>query len=126
MAINGSTKILIVDDMDTSRQSARQLLHQMGLRNTEEVTNGELAWEKLNESDFGLVICELKVEKLNGLELVSAMRQTDKTSKIPFILMTGDSKRELIIKATKVGVNSILVKPFSQQSLTETLVKIFN
>tara|TARA_Y100000590_G_scaffold470768_1_gene669825 strand:+ start:72495 stop:72875 length:381 start_codon:yes stop_codon:yes gene_type:complete len=126
VAVKGSTKILIVDDMPTSRQAARTLLHQMGLKKTTEVTNGEAALEKLRSDKFGLVLCELKVEKLNGLELATVMKQTNELAKIPFILMTGDTKKDLILKANQIGVKNILVKPFSQQSLTEVLIKVFN
>lgn len=126
MAIKSDTKILIIDDVATSRQATRQILHKIGLRKTSEASDGDSGLEILGKENFGLVLCELKVDKLNGLELFSVMKESPELSKIPFILSTGDTKRELILKANGLGIHNILAKPFSQQSLTEVLVKIFN
>lgn len=126
MAIKSDIKILIVDDVTTSRHAARQIIHQIGLKQTTEASDGDAAWDCLNQESFGLVVCELKVPKLNALELFTAMKESKTHSHIPFILTTGDTKRDIILMANKAGVNAILVKPFSQQTLTEILVKLFN
>lgn len=126
MAIKSSTKIIVIDDIPSSRKTTRQALQRMGLTKVSEASDGQEAWDLLQEDDFGLVISELKVEKLNALELFTVMKSSEEHSSIPFVLMTGDSRPELIIKANEMGISGILVKPFSHQALTEVLIKIFN
>ena len=126
MGIKASTEILLVDESQVSRSNAKQVLNRLGLRKIVEVSNGQKAYDHMAVSTPGLIICDFNVSGLNAMELITTIKLNPEYSKVPFVLLIEESTQEIIINASKAGVNGILVKPFSQQSLTEVLVKIFN
>ena len=63
--------------------------------------------------------------KLQGIDLLKAIRADDSLKHLPVLMVTAEAKREQIIAAAQAGVNGYVVKPFTAATLKEKLDKIF-
>lgn len=118
MAVDKGMSILIVDDYKTMLRIIRNLLNQLGFNNIEEATDGEAALGELAKKKFDLVISDWNMEPMSGLDLLKKVRGTeDHHQKIPFIMVTAESKTENVIAAKKAGVSNYIVKPFNAETL---------
>ncbi|MCR9256863.1 MAG: response regulator [Alphaproteobacteria bacterium] len=117
MAVDKDMPILIVDDYKTMLRIIRNLLKQLGFNNVDEASDGEAALRKIQEKKFGLVISDWNMEPMTGLQLLKKVRSDPKTAKMPFIMVTAESKTENVVAAKKAGVNNYIVKPFNAATL---------
>jgi len=124
MAVNKEMHVLIVDDYKTMLRILRGLLLQLGFRNVEEADNGATALAKLRGADFGLVISDWNMEPMTGLQLLKAVRAEDKLKKLPFIMVTAESKPENVITAKQAGVSNYIVKPFNAETLKSKMSSV--
>ena len=80
--------------------------------NFETANNGAIALEKLKEkNDYDLVVTDINMPVMNGLELITAIREELK-SDIPVIIMSAHTEPEYIKSAEELGVKNYLLKPF--------------
>ena len=114
-------RILIVDDSGITRKIVRQMLAQNGYRNVDEAANGEEALALLNKISFALVISDWNMSPISGIELLAAMRQSSRLSKIPFIMATAKAQRRFASVARDNGATHYLVKPVTAAMLMERL-----
>ena len=117
MAVDMSMNILIVDDYKTMLRIIRNLLKQLGFNNVEEASDGGQALTKLNEKKYGLVISDWNMAGMSGLNLLKAVRSSEKLAATPFIMVTAESKTENVMAAKQAGVNNYIVKPFNAETL---------
>ncbi len=125
MAFNKATQVLIVDDYNTMLRLIRNLLQQIGIENIEEATNGEDAFAKLNTGRFGLCISDWNMPVMTGLDLLKKVRASEKIRRLPFILVTAESKTENVIAAKQAGVSNYIVKPFNAETLRSKIDSVF-
>jgi two-component system chemotaxis response regulator CheY len=110
--------ILIVDDYKTMLRVIRNLLGQIGYKNVDEATDGGMALEMIRHKQYGLIISDWNMEPMSGFDLLKTIRATPGAmQKVPFIMVTAESKTENIIAAKQAGVNNYIVKPFSAETL---------
>ncbi|NLI82827.1 MAG: sigma-54-dependent Fis family transcriptional regulator [Deltaproteobacteria bacterium] len=102
-------KILIVDDDPQLRQSFERLLLQEGYA-VQTAPTGEAAMAVIRQSALDLVIMDVCLPGMSGLEVLRTMRETD--SRIPVIVMTAFGTTETAIEATKIGAFDYVLKPF--------------
>ena len=121
MAVNKQMPVLIVDDYKTMLKIIRNLLGQLGFTNVDEATDGKAALEKMKEKKFDLIISDWNMEPMSGLDLLKTVRAKPETEKLPFILITAESKTENVIIAKQAGVSNYIVKPFNANVLKEKL-----
>jgi DNA-binding response OmpR family regulator len=110
-------KILVVDDDDVIRHLIHDILNNEGHK-VVMAEDGEEALDQFNATGFDMVITDLVMPKLNGMQLVKALRE--KNVKIPIVIVTGWIEEFLPEKETD-QVDSIIQKPFTVENLTETL-----
>jgi two-component system chemotaxis response regulator CheY len=125
MAVDLSMNVLIVDDYKTMLRIIRNLLRQLGIENVDEATDGGTALTKLRESDYGLVISDLIMQPMTGLQLLKEVRADEKLKRIPFIMVTAESKTENVVAAKEAGVTNYIVKPFNAATLKQKLEAIW-
>ena len=124
MAIDPATmNVLIVDDYKTMLRVINSLLNQIGFKNVDEATDGGMALEKMKNKKYGLVISDWNMEPMSGLDLLKTVR-TVNHDKVPFIMVTAESKAENIMAARLAGVNNYVVKPFSAETLKSKIVAV--
>ena len=124
MSVNKDMNVLIVDDYKTMLRIMRNLLGQLGFRNVEEADNGAIALAKLRQGEFGLIISDWNMEPMTGLQLLKQVREEDRFKKLPFIMVTAESKPENVIAAKQAGVSNYIVKPFNAETLKSKMVSV--
>ncbi|MFO7261206.1 MAG: sigma-54 dependent transcriptional regulator [bacterium] len=108
------SKLLIADDERHVAEGLQMLLAEEGYT-TDTATDGEEAWEKVQTGDFGLVLADLKMPKLDGLELFARMREKGIDSEI--IIITGKGTVASAVEAMRNGAYDYLTKPLDIERL---------
>ena len=121
MAFKSQLKVLVVDDQRTSRMLINDALDQIGIRNITFAADGEEALKIMMTAPCHVIISDFNMPKLDGLQLLKAIRAFPATKKTPFFILTGRGDRELVQKAAALGVNNFLVKPISVPVLQKTI-----
>ncbi len=112
-------KILVTEDSATMRALISSTLQAMGDFEIVEAANGFEALRMLPREKFDLVITDINMPDINGLELVSFIKKNDQYRGIPlFIVSTEGSERDRE-KGMSLGADAYLVKPFSPTQLQE-------
>ena len=124
MAVNKDMAILVVDDYKTMLRIIRNLLKQLDFGNVDEATDGAEALQKLREKEYGLVISDWNMEPMTGLQLVREVRSDKKLKKLPFIMVTAESKTDNVVAAKEAGVSNYIVKPFNAETLKQKIVSV--
>ena len=118
MAVDKNMNVLIVDDYNTMLRIIKNLLKQLGFNNVDEATDGSMAFEKVKEKEYGLVISDWNMEPMTGIELLKQIRASEAAFRnVPFIMITAESKTENVVAAKQAGVNNYIVKPFNAETL---------
>ena len=124
MAVKKDMAILVVDDYKTMLRIIRNLLKQLDFNNVDEATDGSEALKKLRDKDYALVISDWNMEPMTGLQLVREVRSDKKLKKLPFIMVTAESKTENVVAAKEAGVSNYIVKPFNAETLKQKLASV--
>jgi two-component system chemotaxis response regulator CheY len=112
--------ILIIDDYASMRDLLRAMLQYLGLRNISE-DDGSHALELMRQRDFGLVIANLVMAPMSGLELLRQVRGDARLARLPFVLTTSMPPEALVIAAKELCVDGFLVKPFNAETLRRVI-----
>ncbi len=115
-----TTKILIVDDDPRMRKSLSNLLNREGYGITE-APGGKEAADHLGRDVFDLVIADLKMEPVSGLDLLRLVKQM--SPDVEVILITAFGTIEVAVKAMKLGAFDFITKPFQVE---EILLRVRN
>lgn len=125
MSLNKNMRILIVDDYNTMLRILRNLLRQLELNNVDEASDGEEALTKLKSGPFDLVISDWNMTPMTGLDLLRRVRADAEMRRLPFIMVTAESKTENVIAAKQAGVSNYIVKPFNAETLRAKIGSVF-
>lgn len=102
-------KILVVDDDPFIRDMLAVILESNDY-STDTAVNGIEALQKYSaDSDIGLIVSDMNMPEMNGLELINALRNNNKTD-VPVIVLTGNDEVSVAIEAINCGANDCLVK----------------
>lgn len=115
-------KVLVVDDQQGMREALKALLTGAGHTVTE-AENGKAAQMILESFDFDLVISDIHMPLMNGLELLAWVKAN---RSVPVILVTGFSQILETQKAFELGAADFLTKPFSYTDVIQAVEKVFN
>ncbi|HUB94850.1 MAG TPA: response regulator, partial [Stellaceae bacterium] len=95
----------------------RRVLRDLGFADVSEAHDGRAALAVLEARPHGLVISDLKMEPMDGLALLRAIRAHERLASLPFLMLTGVSDRDRILAAKAAGVSDYMVKPFTVLTL---------
>jgi DNA-binding NtrC family response regulator len=115
-------KILIVDDEVSIREIIQKNLSQMGGFNVETAQNGAEAIEKIEKEVFDLVLTDLKMPEMDGLELLKNIKGT--RPEVMVILMTAFGSIETAVEAMKMGADDYITKPINLDHLLLHISKV--
>jgi DNA-binding NtrC family response regulator len=101
-------KILIIDDERFIRASLREILEYEKFEVTE-AQDGEDGLQKIKEEDFDLVLCDVKMPKMDGIEVLDQAKALDKSPQ--FIMISAHGSIETAVEATKKGAFDFIPKP---------------
>ncbi len=109
-------RILVVDDEAVIREGVRRILDGGGFT-VETYANGYLAIEKLQEESFDLLITDLKMPGMGGMEVLKSIKVLQPET--PVIIITGYSSVDTAVEAMKNGAVDYIAKPFSPEEIIE-------
>lgn len=116
-------KFMVVEDVDTSRMLVSGLLRSMGATSVVTAVNGEDALEKIEKKGVpDVIICDWVMPGMDGLSLLSVVKPLHPATK--FVMLTGQTDAEHVRQAAYLKVDGYIAKPFSRQTLTDTLSKL--
>ena len=118
-------KILVVDDFLATRAILINQLSNLGYNNTVVSEDGFSALAKLKSSLFDLVVTDLSMSDMSGLDLLKKIRTDSELKHIPVLMITSEDLQGNIVTAIKAGLNDYLIRPFKEQTLKQKLEKIF-
>ena len=119
-----SAKILVVDDSSLVRRQVGTALGKAGFAVSEAV-DGVDAFEKLVRApDTALVVCDVNMPRMNGIELLEHVRSEPAMAAIRFLMLTTEGQPELMAKAKSLGAKAWLIKPFKPDLLVVAVEKL--
>jgi DNA-binding response OmpR family regulator len=108
-------RILVVEDHPSIRKILADLLTSYCHLSTAD--SGRDALEKIEHNAPDLILLDLNLRDMNGLEIARLVRQNEKTSRTPILAMSGSCSPMDKIKCLEIGCNDFINKPFSVRSL---------
>lgn len=114
-------RILVADDDSTILELVADMLSGKGYRVTS-VNNGYEAFERILVNDYDLVILDINMPRMNGIETVKAIREQDLYAFI--LLISGEAESDEINEALKNGADKFLPKPFTKNKLLNIIEKV--
>lgn len=116
-------QILLIDDDKLIVMTLKRLLTKEGYRVTTALS-GLLALERIEESDFDLIISDIKMPEMDGIETVKKIREylTENNKKlVPEIFISAYAKEDIYQEALKLNAAGYIEKPFDIKSLLQTI-----
>ena len=116
-------KILLVDDNRHMRLLLTEMLRAIGVRNVFEAVNGVEALQMMRRVPIDIVITDLKMGLLGGIDFVNLLRRSPDSPNpfAPVLMVTGHSTMRRVQDARDAGVNEFLTKPVTGRSLVHRL-----
>lgn len=111
-------RILLVDDESIIRLDLKEMLEEQGHQVVGEASDGEAAIDLAAQLNPDLIIMDIKMPNMDGLE---AIRHINQNKRIPTIMLTAYSQPELVEQAVDLGVFAFLVKPIKEADIVPTL-----
>jgi len=114
-------QVLVVDDEPAIRQVVTSQLRKAG-HTVEQVGSGEAAMERLAKGDVDIVLCDIKMPGLSGIEILRQARASGIDT--AFIMMTAFASVDTAIEAIKAGAADYMIKPLNNEELLHRLTKV--
>lgn len=124
--MSSSLGILIIDNSGYMRKVMKKSLNSHGYDNIVEAFDGKNALDALMEHKIDLIISSLNLAKVNGLELVRALKDHSGLKHIPFIVVTTDISKDIFKETMESGAAGYIVKPYTPESLINKIESIIH
>ncbi len=115
--------ILIVDDTSLIRFVADRAAKNAGLK-TVVAKNGQEGLKAVQDNKIDFIFSDINMPIMGGLEMVKKIKEDQKYSNIPIVMLTTESKDELKNRGRELGVNGWLLKPFSDKKFIMAIEKL--
>jgi two-component system chemotaxis sensor kinase CheA len=117
-------RLLVVDDSVTTRALMQAILESAGF-SVQTAADGRFALEKLDRTNFDLVVSDVDMPRLNGFGLTEAIRKSDHLSRLPVILVSARGSDEDKARGIQAGADGYIVKAdFASNNLVETILQL--
>ena len=129
----GIYRVLIVDDEPSIREQIKLMLTSQGFRHIDEADDGHTAIVKIKSKNiaygktvpYDLVLIDLNMPTISGLDVIKLMKKDMKYAKMPFIMITSDTSKESLLEAMNAGVHDYMTKPLDEVNLMTRISKLF-
>lgn len=120
-----AVKVMIADDHSMIREGLKQLLELEGeFEVIEEACDGEECIEKLKSTDPDVLLLDINMPKMNGLEVLQKMKELKWKTKV--LVLTVHNEVEYLLKAVDIGVNGYLLKDSESAELKKAILSVVN
>jgi len=118
--------VLIVDDSSSIRAIVRKIIKVSGFNIGEllEAADGKEAIKVLTDEWVDLVLTDINMPNMNGLELISEMKKDEMLKSIPVVMVTTEGSEKRIQESMKLGASGYIKKPFLPEEIKRTLSAI--
>lgn len=117
-------RVLVVDDSRSVREQVALSLGQAGFEVVEAQDGMEGASMIAEDRKIGLVICDVNMPRMNGLEMVEMVKRDAQNAALPIIMLTSEGQPSLIERAKKAGAKGWIVKPFKPELLVTAVRRL--
>ncbi len=121
---DSTLKFLVVDDFSSMRRMLRNLLKELGYRDSDEAEDGVAALEKLQSAHYDVVLTDWSMPNLSGIELLREIRRDPLLAHLPVLMVTAEALPETLAEATAAGASGYVLKPFTLDTLGTALAAI--
>ena len=113
-------RILLAEDSPANQLVARAMLSKAGYQ-LDIVENGKQAVDAFTRGGHDLILMDLRMPEMNGLEATAVIRASENGKSIPIIAMTANARKEDVDRCHAAGMDGFVAKPVDKQKLIETL-----
>jgi len=118
------TKVLVVEDNHAMRSLIAAALDQHLEVNVYEAENGFSALKLIPDNEFQLILTDINMPDINGLELISFLRQHPVYRQVPILIISTESADEDRRRGLAIGANGYLTKPFTENELVSLVQQL--
>jgi two-component system, chemotaxis family, chemotaxis protein CheY len=118
------TRVLVVDDSRATRAYVIGALREAGDFVVEEASSGFEALRICTRADLDVIISDINMPDINGLELLRFVKQNERNRSAPFIIISTQASPRDRERMAKLGASAFLAKPFAPADLLEALQKV--
>lgn len=115
-------KVLLVDDAQFMRETIKTILAGKGITDVYEAGDGIEALEQYKSHHPDIVLMDITMPNMNGIEALQAIRQYDQKAKVIMVSAMGQETK--IREAVMYGATTFIVKPFQPETLIDTVIKV--
>jgi len=125
---NEPIDLLIVDDSAAIRKILQRVLQQIEipLGNVFEASDGKQALDLLNQHSVQLVLSDINMPNMDGIELLRTLRSSVQWQDLPVIMITTEGSQAKVAEAAKLGATSYVRKPFTADQLRYKLAAVLS
>jgi two-component system chemotaxis response regulator CheY len=119
-------RALIVDDSSVMRKIVERSLRQAGVHLTKvlEAGNGAEALAILQESQVDLILCDINMPIMDGLEFVKQLADISNARGVPVVMITTEGSESHVVKALSCGARGYIRKPFTADQVKEHVLPV--
>ena len=114
-------QVLVVEDSSMARAMIRAAIEEFDDMEAVEAENGFEALKLLPAHEFSLIITDINMPDINGLELINFVRNDPRFKTIPLIIVSTESSKEDKRRGMKIGANAYLTKPFTAEQIQNAI-----
>ena len=121
-----SISALIVDDSSVMRKIVERLLRQAGLdlAHVYEAGNGVEALGILKENRVDLILCDINMPVMNGLEFIKQLPELENAKGVPVVMITTEGSESHVVQALSCGAKGYIRKPFTPEQVKENVLTL--
>ncbi|MBI5076363.1 MAG: response regulator [Nitrospirae bacterium] len=115
--------ILIVEDSATTRALIRAVIDELGEYETVEAGSGFEALKMLPQQEYDLIVTDINMPDINGLELINFVRNNPRYNHLPIVIVSTERSEEDKKRGMALGATAYVTKPFKSSELQEIIKK---
>ena len=122
----GKIRALIVDDSSVMRKIVERSLRQAGidLDKVVEASNGAEALVALQNNTVDLILCDINMPVMDGLEFVRQVHTVESAKGVPIVMITTEGSESHVVQALTAGARGYIRKPFTADQVKERVVPV--
>ena len=118
--------VLIVEDADTCVSTLEIALVSLPGVLVMHAANGRQAWQLIEGEQVAAVITDLHMPGMDGFELIARLRGAERLTRLPIIVVSGDSNPDTPEQVRRLGADAFFPKPYSPAAVRETLERLLH